>query len=516
MAQLTTEAMQKLKTLYRQCEGEEALEEYIICMMRMLNGLAQIQDTAFHDYEKRILEYPMEVFTAEFMEQVNLALVSNNVSEKKKYIDDIENSLFEVINVYKNILDSTTNSDRQMFMSKAVDTKMYELSPKICAFYSEIMEEIVNMFGARDEKLYAFFLQPTMRSRIHAKHMFSMRNKSGKVVIVYVPENAVEEFDVLPIHLLHEAFHIITKGERLRKERAENYLKNMVFGVRELLFESVVFREEETDYDVKEKLMEYWFADVRTLKKEIKLKEEDSRELYSHALTKTVVAGLQKLLHQMLDKISEGVDTCFCFNDSKSFSEYMQLRKMSEDSTNQITNNAINILSGKYLTHISDLYMRLYREAYADLACLLTLEADPEIYKDTFQRAVQFRVNNQDSDFEKDLRCMFVADAMAENMTDACSRRWEEYTKELKKKISCPQNNTGQLGESRVKIALSSPMEELFLQYFRGCAREIKEKLLTISELPQFRNKMSGLMQSNQEDILPLVLGSAAYQRGNR
>ena len=46
MAQLTTEAMQKLKTLYRQCEGEEALEEYIICMMRMLNGLAQIQDTA--------------------------------------------------------------------------------------------------------------------------------------------------------------------------------------------------------------------------------------------------------------------------------------------------------------------------------------------------------------------------------------------------------------------------------------------------------------------------------------
>ena len=59
-------------------------------------------------------------------------------------------------------------------------------------------------------------------------------------------------------------------------------------------------------------------------------------------------------------------------------------------------------------------------------------------------------------------------------------------------------------------------MEELFLQYFRGCAREIKEKLLTISELPQFRKKMSRLMQSNQEDILPLVLGSAAYQGGNK
>lgn len=511
MGQLTTEALQKLTTLYQQCKGEEALEEYIICMMRMLNGLAQIQDTAFHDYEKRILEYPMGVFTAEFMEQVNLALVCNNVSEKKKYIDDIENSLFEVINVYKNILDSTANSDRQMFMSKAVDTKMYELSPKICAFYSEIMEEIVNMFGAKDEKLYAFFLQPTMRSRIHAKHMFSMRNKSGKVVIVYVPENAVEEFDVLPIHLLHEAFHVITKKERLRKTRAENYLKNMFLGIRELLFEHVAFGEEEMDYDVKEKLMEYWFADARTLKNEIQQKEEDSRELYSHAWAETVVARLQEILYQMLDKISEGVDTCFCIHDSGNFREYMQLRKMSVDKADQITNNTINILSGKYLTHISDLYMRLYREAYADLACLLTLEADPEIYKDTFQRAVQFRVIDKDSDFEKDLRCMFVADAMAENMTDACSGKWEEYTEELKKKIFCPRNNAGQLGESRVTIALSSPMEELFRQYFRGCAAEVKKKLLMISGLPQFREKMSRLMQADQKDILPLVLGATTY-----
>lgn len=454
----------------------------------------------------------MGIFTEEFMEQVNLALVCNNVSEKKKYIDDIENSLFEVIGVYKNILDSTANSDRQMFMSKAVDTKMYELSPKICAFYSEIMEEIVSMFGGKNEKLYAFFLQPTMRSRIHAKHMFSMRNKSGKVVIVYVPENAVEEFDVLPIHLLHEAFHIITKGERLRKIRAENYLKNMVLSIRELLFENVVFGEEETDYDVKEKLMEYWFAGVRTLNEKIQLKEEDSRELYSHALAETVVAELQKLLYQMLDKINEGVDACFCMNDSVTFSEYMQMRKMAVGRAGQITNNAINILSGKYLAHISDLYLRLYREAYADLACLLTLEADPEIYKDTFQRAVQFRVIDKDSDFEKDLRCMFVADAMAENMADACSGKWEEYTKELKENISCQPNNAGQFGESRVTIALSSPMEELFRQYFRGCAAEVKKKLLTISELPQFRKKMSRLMQSDQKDILPLVLGAAAYQ----
>ena len=167
----------------------------------------------------------------------------------------------------------------------------------------------------------------------------------------------------------------------------------------------------------------------------------------------------------------------------------MQLRKMSVDRAAQITNNTINILSGKYLTYILDLYMRLYREAYADLDCLLTLEADPEIYKDTFHRAVQFRHVDKDSDFEKDLRCMFVADAMAENMIDTCSKRWEEYTKKLKKEISCPRNNAGQLSESRVTIALSSPMEELFRQYFRGCALEIKKKLLTISELPQFRKK---------------------------
>lgn len=33
------------------------------------------------------------------------------------------------------------------------------------------------------------------------------------------------------------------------------------------------------------------------------------------------VARLQKILYQMLDKISEGVDTCFYIHDSGTFSE---------------------------------------------------------------------------------------------------------------------------------------------------------------------------------------------------
>lgn len=506
MEQWIIDALKKLKVLYQLCEREVALKEYIICIMRMLNGLAQIQHTTFHEYERQILSHPIEIFTEEFMEQVSLALANNDKYEKKKYIIDIENSLYEVIGAYKNILDSMANSDRQIFMSKAVDTKMYELSPRLCAFYSGILEEIVDMFSGQAEKLYAFLLQPTMRSRIYTSPMFSMRNKSGKVIIVYIPENAMEEFDVLPINLLHEAFHVITKEERLRKKRAIYYLKNMVLALQQLLFEGVDFGK--ADDQIKEKLMEYWFGDIRKMSMQIQQKDDNSRELYSHELTSAVIKELEWQLIHILDKINEGVDSCYCGELSDSFNEYMNLRKSALDKANQISKNAIVMLNQNHIETISKLHMRIYREVYADLACLLTLGASSEIYQKTFQHAIRFYVNEDDSDYERNIRCMFVADAVSKSTSGTYVAEWQEYADSFRENVRLQAENARQFGGTCVSIKLTDQMIDYYQQYFRACAEELMKTLVAAGDIIHFREKMNKLMHMDQTKILQLILGA--------
>lgn len=515
MEQWVIEALEKIKSLYDKCDREDALREYTICIRRMLNGLAQIQCTEFHEYERLILSYPLEVFTSEFIEQVEKALTCENTQMKGRIIKDIEDSLYEIMNVYRNVVDNTAYSDRQMFMSKTVDTKMYDLSPKICAFYSEILKEIVDMFGQQSEKLYAFLLQPTMKSKIYTCQLFLMRRKSGKVIIVYTPENAIEEFDVLPIHLLHEAFHVLTKEERMRKERAINYLQNMLWGIYQLVFEQVNSGDDKLEEKVKKNLFELCLQDVTEIRDKISKEDENSRYLYSHELTGDVVKLLHQILFKIQDKIDDYVDECCCA-DSEDFDKYRQKREQALNIANQIKVNLVTMLGEGYLTYISDLYMRIYREVYADLACLLTLEVSPDIYQETFERAIHFRVRDQYSDFEKELRSLFVANAMTTYASGGVAEKWKHYADKLSEKIRVEDvKSSGHLNGRYVNILMNNQMETLFQTYFNECAGMIKKRLETVRNLTEFRQKMRKLMSTDQSHILPLVLSMGSSDLNN-
>ena len=151
----------------------------------------------------------MELFANHFMEQTELAVSQTNVYEKRCLIDEIENAVDRMTNVYRNVIDSTSDSDRQMLSGVSVDTSIYELSPKLCAFYSKILDDLVHMF--HEENNYAFILHPTLKNNTETQILFEQRTLSGKVVIIYISESIIEEVDVVSVFLLHEAFHVLTK-----------------------------------------------------------------------------------------------------------------------------------------------------------------------------------------------------------------------------------------------------------------------------------------------------------------
>ena len=145
-------------------ENEPALGGYAFSMVRILNDLSEMKYTQFHRYEKAMLWRVMEVFSKQCIEQIYQAHNCVDVEEKKAIMIDIEESISEITDVYKNIMDGTANTERQMFQSLSMNTNMYELSPKLCSFYAAILEKVIKMFNYGEGE-YAFVLHPTVSPR---------------------------------------------------------------------------------------------------------------------------------------------------------------------------------------------------------------------------------------------------------------------------------------------------------------------------------------------------------------
>lgn len=188
---------ENLEGIYKECRNkkEPVLEAFSLYLLRILNGLAQMEGGNTYGYESQILGDAMRLFCIYYVEQVQEALNQQlDNRQKDEIIEDIEDAISKISNVYKNVIDSTSNSDRQLFTSHAVETSIYDISPKLFATYSMILKTLVVLFNQQD--LYAFLLHPSLKSNVETVSLFDTRQQSGKVVLIYIPENKIEGFAI--------------------------------------------------------------------------------------------------------------------------------------------------------------------------------------------------------------------------------------------------------------------------------------------------------------------------------
>lgn len=137
-------------------------------------------DGGFHRYERVILGNAIRLFCEHFREQVQCAIdCVDDVKKKYEIILDIEDAVVQIAQVYKNVVDSTANADKRMFMSLAVDTSLYEFSPKLCGLYARMLEQLVQLYdvSGTGQQDYAFLIHPTLESNIKAKVL----SRKGKI-----------------------------------------------------------------------------------------------------------------------------------------------------------------------------------------------------------------------------------------------------------------------------------------------------------------------------------------------
>ncbi len=424
------EQRQQLSEIYNKCREagsrEHVLEAFTVYLLRILNGLSQMEGSKLYRYEARILGEAMKLFCAHYIAQVDSALQTGIGTEKKmEIILDIEDAISKISNVYKNVIDSTTNSDRQMFTSQAVETSIYDISPKLFAAYSTILETLVRLF--EKQGIYAFLLHPSLKSNIETASLFDMRKREGKVVLIYIPENKIENIRQIPIYLLHEVFHVLTKEERNRKDRARRMEIHVHNAIYQRIFKGVDFNfidMDSADEIVKKRLMKQWF-DIDSRQREIDKMDKDDRKLYGGNVVDEICRNWNKWLSDIF--VTLGKDLCQIFDEAAYKPEenpYSQI----VDIEWRIHCNLVETLAYNQVGKYAVFYMKIYREAYADIACVLTTGISARDYEQAFE---DFEIVSDDVISKESIRALriyIVAKVVASCYDENQAGEWEELS----------------------------------------------------------------------------------------
>lgn len=453
----------ELVKIYGECrdKNEPILEAFSLYLFRILNGLAQMEGSDTYVYESQILGEAMRLFCIYYVEQVREALKQrSHDGERDRIIEDLEDAISKISNVYKNVIDSTSNSDRQLFTNHAVETSIYDISPKLFATYSMVLETLVALFN--QQNIYAFLLHPSLKSNVETVNLFDSRQRMGKVVLIYIPENKIERVRQIPFFLLHEAFHVLTKEERCRKERACKMEVHMFTGISQRLFQNVSFDfvGKDADVEIKNELMQRWFKTEEWID-ELRGWDDDGREFYSRNVIVRICKNWIDALRNIF--VNLGKDLCQVLADvdyqQKEGNPYKALMQVEWE----IQKNLLEILANNEVELYAAAYMQIYREAYADIASILMAGISPDIYMRAFQESqTKLESNVLEKDVLRDVRIYIVAQTVASCEGIAYKEEWKKYRDEHDPQKQSECMDSGEVADGKKTLGRSQDQYDKF------------------------------------------------------
>lgn len=517
------DSIYQLRGLYAKCKynDEKALTFYIAGFIKILNSIGELQTTYFHHYEWRVLWYPMKLFAKYFIEQIEDIIVKNySYEEKNRKIGDVENSLANISEVYRNLIDGTVNSDRRMMTTLGIDTNLYELSPKLCSFYSVMLSQMVKVFdyteGKPDNRKYSFILYPTFRRYTEMKLLFEEKQSNGKIAVINISNSIIEKYRIIPVILGHEMFHVLLRKQHLAKERALCLFRVMNIYITRMLFKGVVFNEDdrEKDSSIKKGLINKWFSNAGDKARQIKAMDDDARDLYSEPIKEKCIEYINKNLKAIIGTLEEDLKfTIYSQNKLREYKDYENLNKNIKKNKALISSNIFNENANQKISDYCDKVMGLFREVFSDIACLLTLNISPDLYREAFFESEFFSSGNTYKDIFRYTRITFVSDVLKEYGNENYYHAWKELNNDAElilKSLNRSSNEKTCIGYDSYVI-INADYDKVFLEYYRDCARQINDFIATHRDkVTGIQNVINDLIGTNQETFLKDVLSGVA------
>lgn len=497
----------KLYDRFKQ-ENEKSLASCAFSYIKILNSIVGMEYSQFHSYEKKMLWETMRLFSKQCAQQLLEAKKCNNDIEKRELIDDIEKSIIKIFEVYRNIVDGTSEMNRQIIQNTSIDTSMFELSPKVSIYFAKMLEKLRKLIYDRNKIEYAFVLLPSLHSVIHAEVLLEKKESSGKVMVIYIPESAVDNFRLITVSLIHEGFHILTKEQRNRKARARLFAECIKICLNENLFKNIPIED-----TIKERISENWYQEIDSWMEYLDKVREDSKVFYGDRFRKYMGTKVFKCLESLnLQLLEEPLGIVRKSLDNRSYEEFQKKYNMISRITKTVQHNLFYLVSGKRVSDMMEVLMDIFKETYADMACILTLEITPEIYQSAFFDSISFQNTQDYKDMIRLVRALLVADVVRKYFTCEKRRAWELfYKKELKKYQMNIQNMEKQQAEENavnpyVVITPSFELLEHFSEYLRIAANDFYDLLRKINKLEEFRDEMNSLLDKPAEQTLLVML----------
>lgn len=522
-----TDEIEALKKIYREEDCGRSIESFIISVIKLLNGMNQIMNGDFHRYEQQILGRPIELFCRHFKEQMMIALQCGDIRERDAVVTDIEEAVMQVSQVYKNVVDSTSNTDRRMFMSLSVDTSLYELSPKLCSLYAAMLDKVVRIYSKIEDEPgeYAFLIHPTLEDNIKAKALFKKRTVPGKVVVVYIPVNMLDRIDVVSAIVFHEAFHSVSRWPRRRDLRCEALLKSALRAIRDRLFEDAGFKEDKLMDGLLEEMEEEFLRECRGW-------DEGARQLYGDEVAEKIGTHLNtKLIHMQNYLIHGQFELNYMRENGDGFAKRVEEYKTGCMKNKYFQEQVRKIMAENLVDRQLDADMWVLREAYADLACIMTVRLEPEIYDKAFECSVQFDSYDFD-DQDRDRRLYLVYDTVATCMSnlkdegdqlfaERWSAHWSGHWENKMGKLGDIEKlgkleDSGKLRRKHrensalqypVKYAMISGIQADFFLYLRACFAQLR-KIEEVIGTKELREHMSGILPKKRKAFFVLLGGN--------
>ncbi len=394
----------------------ENLKYYCECMLKMFRTFYKIEQTEMLSYIKRIMSPAFPLMVRYFGNRAEAYMLSKTEMERVEIFEDIERSVTGFWDVHEAIIQSSNGADRILMQTAPIDSGVHYAVPKLCAYYSELLNSLANILDEDEEKTeshYAFCVYPTLNSQAEAELLFTTMEQRGKVGIIRVPGKDIADVEYITTLLLHEFFHIIPGELRLRKYRAHLFLKILFFD-----FESIVMGKlEVTEKKDKEKLRKFLFGKLANkITEEMRSHKSEDRFFYSRDIKEYYTNAFIKQLKDISE--SSFLDMVECLYPRcpfESVTEYLKKRDPVKKWHLQIRTNIWGVCTSSVIIKRCSFYMGVFREAYADLLSVISLNLSPGRYFSVFR----YTQSDVDENFRRIglfLRVFFVKEVMSEKI----------------------------------------------------------------------------------------------------
>lgn len=521
--------------------GENNLAFYCDALRKVYQAFRKMEETEMLSYAKQIIAPAFPNIVVYFEDRVNACMEERPEKQKALIREDVEHSIVEFCEMFDTIIHSTNMVDQILFQTAPLHTGIRYTAPKLCAYYSQVLNQFARILQDNKNDQYAFCVYPTLNSKAQAVILFETMEKTGKVCVIRVPGHQIAAVDRMLLLLFHELFHILPgEGQRRRRERAGLYWQVLLYAMTEKIYSGCKLSSEEVGA-----LDGYFISSMaERLNRELLETVSGDRRLYSRHLQERTLSEFLRVLQRIGEEgIEDYKNILYKGKNWNTFTEYRDNAKRVKDIYGNVRKNVQVLLINNRFISEADFYMKLFREPFADMLTILLLRLSPAQYFN----GVGYQEKNKKNVYGRDLlgyRMYFVVKTLMENYYKASDEQkrlldqWKNWQNDDKDnifveyflKIECmlkeeevpqPPNPAGAAATSNhrhaaqqegkwesartTQVIMNSVICEKYLDYFRNCCAEFLEMEREKSiEFQKLRDNY-GLFYNNHQKVFEVV-----------